>query len=131
MSTISTFFQKNWIRILIASVLGIGVMVLYNVSAGDWKELISYSNGAFISGFIWLSVGGLYVVEGFGGLDIFAYLVRRKRNEEGHVESLYEYGERRKEQRKPSRFGFLAYFLVALIYFIVSLVLLLVTRTHA
>ena len=106
-------------------------MVLYNVSAGDWKELISYSNGAFISGFIWLSVGGLYVVEGFGGLDIFAYLVCRKRNEEGHVESLYEYGERRKEQRKPSRFGFLAYFLVAVIYFLVSLIILIIVRTHA
>ena len=124
MFTVTTFFRKNWIRVLIASILGIGVMVLYNVSAGDWKELISYSNGAFISGFIWLSVGGLYVVEGFGGLDIFAYLVRRKRNEEGHVESLYEYGERRKEQRKPSRFGFLAYFLV-------SLIILIIVRTHA
>lgn len=131
MFTVTTFFRKNWIRVLIASILGIGVMVLYNVSAGDWKELISYSNGAFISGFIWLSVGGLYVVEGFGGLDIFAYLVRRKRNEEGHVESLYEYGERRKEQRKPSRFGFLAYFLVAVIYFLVSLIILIIVRTHA
>lgn len=131
MSTVTTFFRKNWIRILIASILGIGVMALYNTSAGDWKELISYSNGAFISGFIWLSVGGLYVVEGFGGLDIFAYLVRRKRNEEGHVESLYEYGERRKEQRKPSRFGFLAYFLVAVIYFLVSLLILIIVRTHA
>ena len=131
MFTVTTFFRKNWIRVLIASILGIGVMVLYNVSAGDWKELISYSNGAFISGFIWLSVGGLYVVEGFGGLDIFAYLVRRKRNEEGHVESLYEYGERRKEQRKPSRFGFLAYFLVAVIYFLVSLIILIIARTHA
>jgi len=130
MSTVTTFFRKNWIRVLIASILGIGVMVLYNVSAGDWKELISYSNGAFISGFIWLSVGGLYVVEGFGGLDIFAYLVRRKRKE-GHVESLYEYGERRKEQRKPSRFGFLAYFLVAVIYFLVSLIILIIVRTHA
>ena len=131
MSTVTTFFRKNWIRILIASILGIGVMALYNTSAGDWKELISYSNGAFISGFIWLSVGGLYVVEGFGGLDIFAYLVRRKRNEEGQVESLYEYGERRKEQRKPSRFGFLAYFLVAVIYFLVSLLILIIVRTHA
>ena len=131
MFTVTTFFRKNWIRVLIASILGIGVMVLHNVSAGDWKELISYSNGAFISGFIWLSVGGLYVVEGFGGLDIFAYLVRRKRNEEGHVESLYEYGERRKEQRKPSRFGFLAYFLVAVIYFLVSLIILIIVRTHA
>ena len=131
MLAIATFFRKNWIRILVATILGIGVMVLYNFSAGDWNELISYSNGAFISGFIWLAIGGLYIVEGFGGFDIFAYLVRRKKTQEGHTESLYEYSQRRNEQRKPARFGFLAYFLVAVIYFLISLILLLATRTYA
>lgn len=124
MSRISFFFMNNWIRLLVTFVLGLALMIVYNFTAGSWTSLISYSNGAFIAGFVWLSIGVLYIVENFGGFDIFAYLARRKKDANGHIENLYEYSERRKSERKKGQFAFLAYFLQSALFIITSLILL-------
>ena len=124
MAHVKTFFINNWIRLLITFILGIVIMVIYNFSAGSWTSLISYSNGAFISGFVWLSIGVLYIVEGLGWFDIFVFLPKRKRDSNGHLETLYEYSERRKVERKKGRFGFIAYFIQATLFLVTSLILL-------
>lgn len=124
MTHVKLFFINNWIRLLISFVLSIAFMVIYNFTAGSWTSLISYSNGAFISGFVWLSVGVLFIVEGLGGFDIFVFLPRRKKDSNGHVENLYEYSERRKKERKKGQYGFLAYFLQATLFLVTSLILL-------
>ena len=125
MSRVTFFFMNNWIRLLITFVLGLSLMTVYNFTAGSWTSLISYSNGAFIAGFVWFSIGVLFIVESFGGFDIFVYLPRRKKDSNGHIENLYEYSERRKSERKKGQFGFLAYFLQSAFFILASLIMLI------
>ena len=128
MSQLRLFFINNWIRLLVTFVLGLIIMTIYNFTAGSWIEPISYSNGAFIAGFTWIAIGALFVVEGFGGLDIFVYLPRRRKDANGHIEDFYEYSERRKRERKVGQFGFIAYFLQGLLFILFSTITVLVLR---
>lgn len=128
MSRFSLFFKNNWIRLVVTFILSVAIMVVYNFTAGSWAQAISYANGAFIAGFVWVAFGGLFIVEGFGGFDIFVYYPRRKRDINGHAETLYEYSERRKVERKKGQFGFIAYFLQGLIFILISLIIILFTH---
>ena len=121
---LAEYFRKHWIRLLVCFLMCIAFAVIYNVSNDGWKYIVCYSNGTFIGGMITVLFGLLTVVNYFGGLDIFSYMFRA-RYIDNHRESLYEYSERKKVERKPAAFAFVDYLIVGGIFVIASQILLI------
>ena len=128
LSAILTFLKKNWLRMLIAFAVGLGLMAIYNsVYAGQgqpsWTNLRFYRDGSFIAGMTILFVGLLAVVANFGFFDIFSFYPGRKKKEDGKKENYTEYVERKNIERGKFNLFFLSYIIIALVYFTFSLVL--------
>ena len=128
LSAILTFLKKNWLRMLIAFAVGLGLMAIYNsVYAGQgqpsWTNLRFYRDGSFIAGMTILFVGLLAVVANFGFFDIFSFYPARKKKEDGKKENYTEYVERKNLERGKFNLFFLSYIIIALVYLTFSLVL--------
>lgn len=122
---VGEYLKNHWIRLVASIVYGIVICVIYNFSNDGFSYAISYSNGLFIGGATLFLFGLLTVVNYFGGFDIFSYMFRSKYVGD-HRESLYEYSERKKIERKPAAFIFIDYLAVGTIFMIVSFVILLI-----
>lgn len=118
------FFKKNWIRFIVAFVIALGLLFLYVGLRGAeaWSALVFYSDGAFIGGFSAILIGGLSVVNGFGGFDMASYYFRRRQIGPGQKEDLYQYSTRKAEARKANRLAFLPYVIVGAIFVIFAIV---------
>lgn len=125
MKFIGKYLKGHWIRLTVCFVIGIAIMIIYNSSNDGFNYIVYYSNGAFIAGGVLFCVGLLTVVNYFGGLDIFSYMFNKHPNPQGNRESLYEYSERKKVERKPSALVFIDYFIIGAIFMIVALSTLL------
>lgn len=117
------FFHSRT-RYLISAGFALLIVLLKLFSSGDFTLLRSYSDGFFIAGFFLLCIGGLSVVNYFGGFDIFSCMVA-KRDADGHKPTLHEYAQMKAEKRKSNPFVFVPYFTVGGIALIVALILLL------
>lgn len=125
---IGEFFSKNWIRLLVAFLIGLTIMALYNWSysfTGQpvWQRLEYYRDGSFIAAMVILFIGVLAVIGHFGLFDIFSFYARRKRKENGYKENFGDYVERRTKERGRLNLSFLSYILIALAYMTFSLIL--------
>ena len=121
------FLKHNWIRMVIAFVLGLLLMVLYNASqasigANSWGQLSYYRDGAFIAGAALFFIGLLSLVAGWGAFDSFSFFISRKKKEDGSKENYGEYVNRKKEDRAKINLSFLSYIIIALVYVIFSLI---------
>ena len=123
---IGRFFARRWLAMLISFVIGLVVLVIYNVVRGNWILLINYCNGAFIAGFSLLLIAMLTIVSDSGGFYIFSYFFARKKDEQNHVEDFYEYQERRKQNREQHRFTWLPFVIVGGFFLLFSLISLLI-----
>jgi len=129
MNAIKTFFQKNYIRLIIAAVIGLIIMAIYNLSyqfglsTNSWADLIYYRDGAFIAGMVLLFIGLLTVISQFGAFDIFSYYAGRKTKEDGTKENYTEYVERKRETRSHFNFSFLSYLIISTCFLIFSFVI--------
>ena len=83
-------------------------------------------DACFIGGLVTFGVGVLCLVLNLGGFDIFSYLPGRRRQANGIKEDMYTYSKRKKEERQKNTFAFLAYFIAATPFLIVSAVLLII-----
>ena len=129
------FFLENWIRFLVAFILGIAIMIIYmflqtlqiSESTGQalypWDKLFYYQNGFFISAVVLFGIGILAIVGNFGAFNIFSYYFRRKKKENGYKENYYEYSERKRLEASSRKLIFLPYFILATIYLITAFVL--------
>ena len=118
------FFKRHWIKFLVCILLGVGLMSLYNTSAGRWDLIGSYSNGCFVAGAVLVLLGLLSVVTNFGAFNLASFYFNRKRIEEGgRKENYAEYTNRKEEERASYRLGFLPYMIVGVVYIAVSLIL--------
>ena len=125
---LADFFTKNWIRMLVAFLVGLTLMALYNVSqaAGgnpSWTGLEYYRDGSFIAGMILLFIGLLVVIAHFGTFDIFSFYAGRKKKENGHKENFGDYVERKNKERGKLTLSFLSYIIVSLVFISFSLIL--------
>lgn len=120
---IGEYLKNHWIRLTGCFVYGIAICVIYNWINDGFDSRIYYSNGLFIGGATLFLFGLLTIVNYFGGLDIFSYLFRA-RIVDNHRESLYEYSERKKIERKPSALIFIDYLLIGTILMTISLLIL-------
>ena len=129
MNAIFTFLKKNYIRMIVAFVIGLILMVIYNVSyqygynVNSWAGLSYYRDGAFIAGAVLFFVGLLVLLAGFGSFDIFSFYFARKVKEDGKKENYTEYVERKRETRSKFNFSFLSYLLIATCFLAFSFVL--------
>lgn len=116
------YFSTHWIRLVACLIFGIIIVIINNATHGTFTSLFQYSNGLFIGGAILFLFGLLTVVNYFGGLDIFSYMFRARKTD-GHRESLYDYSERKKVERKPAAFNFIDYLIVGTIFMIVAIII--------
>ena len=123
MLKILSFFAENWVRFLVSILIGLGLMAAYNGISNTWTLIIGYCNGSFIAAFTLISISILIVLNLFGAFDIFSFYFRRKTNEEGKKEALYEYAARKKEERWKYKMVFLPYLVVGGLFLIASLIL--------
>lgn len=119
---IGAYFKKHWIRLLSFIIYGALIIIIYNAMRSDFISLINYANASFIAGITLILMGGLSIVNYFGGLDIYSYMFLAKRKD-GKKEALYDYSLRKKEQRRPHALYFLDYFYIGIIFTAVSLIL--------
>lgn len=122
------FLKKNWIRMLISFLVGLGLMALYNaINAGQgqpsWTTLYFYMNGAFIAAAAIFFVGLLAVIANLGFFDIFSFFVGRKTKDDGKKENYGEYSARKSEERGKFNPFFLSYIIIALVFLTFSLIL--------
>ena len=122
---VGEYLSKHWIRLLASIVYCIVICVIYNLANDGFGYAVAYSNGLFIGGATLFLFGLLTIVNYFGGFDIFSYMFRSKYIGD-HRESLYEYSERKKIERKPAAFIFIDYLVVGTIFMIVSFIILLI-----
>lgn len=115
------YLKKHYKKLIFCILYGIIIMVIYNL-VNSWNVLINYCNGAFIAGFSLVCFGGLSVINYWGGLDVFSYLVR-KRPKSGPSEDLYTYSTRKREERKKHDKPFVLYFILGIFYILVSLII--------
>ena len=130
---IGEFFSKNWIRLLVAFLIGLTVMALYNLSYSTsgyfvWDKLEYYRDGSVIAAMVILFIGLLAVIAHFGLFDIFAFYARRKRKENGYKENFGDYVDRRTKERGRLNLSFLSYILIALVYMTVSLIVFFILQ---
>ncbi len=130
---IGIFFKKNWIRLIVAFIVGLILMTIYNVSnaaagANSWGKLEYYRDGSFLAGMALFFFGLLVLVASLGAFDIFSFFTRRKKKDDGHKETYAEYVQRKNQERVKINFSFLSYIIVALAYILASLILFLVLK---
>ena len=113
------YFKNHWIRLLASVAYCILICVVYNLLNDGFNIGLNYVNGFFIGGATIFLFGLLVVVNYFGGLDIFSYMFSARRVGD-HRETLFEYAERKKVERKPSAFVFIDYLIVGTIFMIIS-----------
>lgn len=133
MRNIIDFFIKNWIRLIISILIGLSFFFLYlglNTKNGSWTSIVAYCNASFIGGFVLLAVSIFIVLDLFGGFDIFAFLILRKPVDETRKETLYEYSERKKDERKKMKFIFIPYLLISTLFLLTAVVLYIVTKVQ-
>lgn len=126
MRNVLEFIQKNWIRFVVSLAIGLAISIIYmsvNTYLGSWKDIMFYCNATFIASFLLFAIGVLTLLNNFGGFDIFSFLIMRKPYNEARKENLYEYSERKKEERKKYKLVFLPYLIVCSLFLIASLIL--------
>ncbi|MDE6947732.1 MAG: DUF3899 domain-containing protein [Anaeroplasmataceae bacterium] len=116
-----TIFLHSWIKYLSCVIYGIVIIVVYN-SFREWSKLVNYIDAIFIAGFSLVCIGGLSIVNNLGTFDIFTHMfVRSKENQP--KPSLYEYSNSKKEKRYKNRFYCIPYFVLGVLYIIISVIL--------
>ncbi len=129
MNSFTYFLYKNWIRFIVAFMIGLTFFLIYLgvfTNEGSWTSIIHYSNACFMAGFVLLMFSALVVLNFFGGFDIFSFYILRKPHDSTRKENFYEYCERKKEERKPNGLIFIPYLFSATLYLIAAVVTYLV-----
>ena len=121
--SIIEFFTDHWARFGIAFFIGIVPVIVYNAVYNNWLLVINYCNGFFIGAASLLAVSALSVFNLYGAFDIFSYLPGRKKMENGKIETLYDYSERKKLTRGKFKLVFVPYLVVGVVFLLVSLIL--------
>ena len=121
MRIIVDYLRKYWLKFALCPVIGLLIMVTYNGAHGQWNVPVAYSNGAFIAGAVLFLIGLLSLVNSFGAFDLSSFYFRRKQFDETRKENYGEYVNRRAEERKKTRMGFLPYVIVGAIFIIVGI----------
>ena len=128
MNAILVFLQKYWPRFLIALAIAATALIIYNSVNAGWTLLYSYSQGSAIGGVVCIFVGGLSLVNSFGGFNMASFYFRRKRIED-RKEDLYEYTERKKEEHARDRLCFLPYVIIGVLFVIFSFIALAIVQS--
>ena len=133
MMKVGRFFKENWIRMIIAFVVGSILMVIYNASyastgADSWGKLEYYRDGSFIAAMSLLFVGLLALISHFGVFDIFSFYPMRKTKENGKKENFGDYVTRKNEARGHLKLYFLSYIIIAFVYGVFAVIAYIILK---
>lgn len=128
MENVLYFFRRNWLRFLIAFLIGAILYLIYVGVQGQWASLFYAANGTAIAWVTLLGIGLLAIISGSGFFNMFSYYFRRKRLPDKKHESYGDYVERRKLERDKSNPFFLCYFIISALFFIAWLILFLLNQ---
>lgn len=132
MKKIAAFFIDNYIRMIIASLIGVALMLLYIVFQNEsttknaFSDISYYRDGAAITAAVLFFIGLLVLVGHFGTFDIFSFYPGRKKKENGYKENYGDYVERKRIERGRLNTAFLAYIFIAFLFFMFSLIVYLI-----
>jgi len=130
MNKIVKYFKKNWLKCLILLGVGVILAVIYLAASNGWSKLYNYISAFEIGGAVVILLGLLSLVADQGTFDIFSYLFKRKKFDNGVHENYSQYAERRKEQiEAKDKFGWICYLVVGAFLFLVVLILFLVNNS--
>ena len=117
------FIISNWIRMVVGLAIGITIYIVYVAVRNGWSILIYHVDALFYAAATLVFLGLLILMTNLGAGDIFAYRFRRRRLPSGQKETLYEYSQRKKQERAPMMWSFFSYLIVA-IPFIIALIII-------
>ena len=128
MEKIGRFFRENWIRIIIAVVIGAVILLAYmllHISSeyNQWVHPEYYRDGLFAGGISDVFIGILALLSFFGTFDIFTFYFKRKKKDSGYKENYGEYVERKRLERGHLNLFFLPYIIIGLLYISASLII--------
>ena len=120
------YLRKNVVRFLLGLVIGLTLYFVYVTIQQGWNAMACHADGLFIAGAVVFGVGLLSIVLNLGAFNIFSYQAGRRRLESGRKEDLYEYTQRKKLEREAHKFGFVAYFITSVPFFLACAILYLI-----
>ena len=98
------------------------ILVLIGLLLNGFEYAIYYVNSFFVAGFSMVCFGGLSIINYFGGYDFMSYAFS-KRNPDGTKIQYSTYIENKESKRKVKNLPFGPYFVVGIIFIIISLVI--------
>ena len=125
--TYKDFFNIHSLAYLICGTILGSLFLLLIMAIRDWS-MSGAIDGSFLGGCMAIGFGLLFWAGNDGTFDVislgFSDLVSTiKRNGKRKYESLFDYREQHKAERKNKRFSWLAFILVGIIFLIISVIL--------
>lgn len=118
---IKKIFIHSYKKYIFLIVLG-AIFTLVNLISHGFNHMIYYVNGTSIAGLALIFMGGLSLLGYFGAFEFWGYTFSRK-DMNGRRMEYSDYINQKKEKRVRSELPFGPYFLVGVLYLLVSLVL--------
>lgn len=127
MKFLKKFFLHSWKQYIIASILAIGLTILAIFSRKTFS-LLFIADSFAIAGVVTILIGGLVLVGYFGGFDTLgygmSYFVRKNKK----YDDLFDYTEKKKLLRKSGSLTFMPYFIIGILFVIISFVLAIISK---
>ena len=124
MNFFKNVFFHSPIKYIILFLVATGI-VLTNLFLNSFTVLYFYVDGFFIAGAALILVGFLSLLNYFGAYDFWSYAFSRKKKDEPRV-PIYDFSEEKKRKRKLKPLPFGPYFGVGIVFFVISIILLVI-----
>ena len=109
---------KKYVIIFIVAVILVLIGLLIN--GFDWT--INYVNSFFFSGFAMICIGGLSIINYYGGYDFMAYAFSKK-HVNGKKIQYIDYIEKQNSKRESRQLPFGPYFVIGVLFLIISILI--------
>ena len=114
-------FFHSWKKYIILFVVGC-VLTMAGLLLNGFNFALYYVNSFFFAGFAMICLGGLSIVNYYGGYDFMSYAFS-KRNPDGTKIQYSTYIENKENKRKNNKLPFGPYFVRGTIFLIVSIII--------
>src|SRR5574344_773078 len=134
MQKVKEIFENIFFRIIVLIIIGISAtLLLYYFCFGGDGGLLKWCDSFFIVGAAIFLFGCFQIVCNQGMFDLFNYSVANMWSvfvlrEDKHYVDAIDYRDQKSESRKKHKFYFIIYFVVGIIFMIVSLILYIILK---
>ena len=114
-------FFHSWKKYIILFVVACA-LTMAGLLLNGFNFALYYVNSFFFAGFAMICLGGLSIVNYYGGYDFMSYAFS-KRNPDGTKIQYSTYIENKENKRKNNKLPFGPYFVIGTIFLIVSIII--------